>query len=481
MLKNARQHKIAKSQAKKFREALSRFSDEKKRAKDVHPLLIKAQQDALKSQLHDLQNEIAEYEALQKGKRKFLELDSFDELPRALIQARISLGLSHKDLADRLGLKEQQIQRYESTDYASANLSRISDVIKALDLKVLKNILLPEVNKTFEHLFSRLGELGINDNFIRNRIIPRNIVSFLETNKFKKNESTLVSKAAAYVGRVFDLKPVSIFGDEPLELKYRFAPLFKAPRRKNEKYFNAYTVYAHYLALLVLESTRIETKRVIPTNPLEVREALISNYGDLTFENILRYVWDLGIPVLPLNDPGAFHGACWRVNRKNIIVLKQKTQFMSRWAFDLLHELYHAGQEPEKDKYDVIEYEETSSERYDSLDEKEASIFAGDVLLGGRAEELAQLCVKETDNKLEWLKSAVQKVATRENVLVDYLANYLAFRLTLQGENWWGTANNLQSIQGNSWGAARDIFLQRIDFSRINKVDQTLIQLALTK
>lgn len=40
-------------------------------------------------------------------------------------QGRIAAGLSQKELSERLGLKERQIQRYEATDYASANLTRV--------------------------------------------------------------------------------------------------------------------------------------------------------------------------------------------------------------------------------------------------------------------------------------------------------------------------------------------------------------------
>ena len=53
------------------------------------------------------------------------------DLPSILIKARIAQGLSQKELADRIGLKEQQIQRYEATDYASANLARIKEVVNA--------------------------------------------------------------------------------------------------------------------------------------------------------------------------------------------------------------------------------------------------------------------------------------------------------------------------------------------------------------
>ena len=57
-------------------------------------------------------------------------------LPSMLIKARIARGLSQKDLAERVGLKEQQIQRYEATDYATANLARIKEVVNAFGVGI---------------------------------------------------------------------------------------------------------------------------------------------------------------------------------------------------------------------------------------------------------------------------------------------------------------------------------------------------------
>jgi len=37
-----------------------------------------------------------------------------------------------KSLARRLGLKEQQIQRYEASEYASASLARVLSVVEVL-------------------------------------------------------------------------------------------------------------------------------------------------------------------------------------------------------------------------------------------------------------------------------------------------------------------------------------------------------------
>ena len=39
-------------------------------------------------------------------------------------------------LAGRVGLKEQQIQRYEATDYATAKWSRIREVAGALSMEL---------------------------------------------------------------------------------------------------------------------------------------------------------------------------------------------------------------------------------------------------------------------------------------------------------------------------------------------------------
>lgn len=63
-------------------------------------------------------------------------VDSFHELPQALVKARIALRLSQKALADNPGMQEQQIQRYESTDYQSASMSRLHDVVQALGVSV---------------------------------------------------------------------------------------------------------------------------------------------------------------------------------------------------------------------------------------------------------------------------------------------------------------------------------------------------------
>ena len=132
MIKNERQYRITKAQAERFSEALRGLEGETADGLGVHPLLFKAKKDAVRSQLTDLEEELREYEGLKSGDFEFGQLDAVAEVPRLLIRARIARGLSQKSLAGRLGLKEQQIQRYEASEYASASLARIRSVAEVL-------------------------------------------------------------------------------------------------------------------------------------------------------------------------------------------------------------------------------------------------------------------------------------------------------------------------------------------------------------
>jgi ribosome-binding protein aMBF1 (putative translation factor) len=138
MIKNEREYRVTKAQAEKFRRAVTAFIAEKDSS--MPPRLRRAQADALRSQLADLEAELQQYESLRSGKRRIIRAQSLDDFPNALIQARVALGLSQRDLAERLGLKEQQIQRYEATEYAAASLRRIREVVDAMGVDLTGKI-----------------------------------------------------------------------------------------------------------------------------------------------------------------------------------------------------------------------------------------------------------------------------------------------------------------------------------------------------
>ena len=421
--------------------------------------------------------ELEEYKALRTGQRHVLELESFDDLPRALVQARIAAGLSQQDLAAKLGIKEQQVQRYEANDYQSASLGRVGDVVRALQLRVRKEVFLPTGQFPLETLLERLKHVGLEKDFVVRRLLPEPLGALMRVQADQENAREVALEAATIISRVYGWTPADVFSNRPLhvETSSAAAARFKLPARVKQAGLSADIVYAQYLAMLVLEATADLAPQPLPTQAAELRNAVLAKHGDVTFANVLKYVWDLGVPVLPLNDPGAFQGACWRVKGRNVIVLKQRTASTARWLHDLLHELWHAGNEPELEEHPLIEESEMSVSRRESQNEVAASRFAGDVMLAGRAEELAEICVQEANNSVERLKRVLPKVAQKEGVAVDALANYMAFRLSLQGIDWWGAATNLQRGDWEQPYTPRDLLLEQVDLNRLNDVDQNLL------
>jgi len=90
---------------------------------------------ALAAQKADLQEIIEAYEAAKDGNYSELKRRAGNDPGISLIIARISCGYSQKDLARRLGLKEQQIQRYEADRYRSISLSNFRRVAHVLGVK----------------------------------------------------------------------------------------------------------------------------------------------------------------------------------------------------------------------------------------------------------------------------------------------------------------------------------------------------------
>lgn len=146
MIRNERQYKITKSEAENFRNALDQLRQ--KRIHDsasVEYLRWKTQYEAIKSQLDDLEDDLQEYETLQKSHSTTIKINSFEELPMALIQARIAAGLTQRQLAEKLGIQEQQIQRYEANSYAGVGLDRIQAICKALGITIKSSLSLRSV------------------------------------------------------------------------------------------------------------------------------------------------------------------------------------------------------------------------------------------------------------------------------------------------------------------------------------------------
>jgi hypothetical protein len=65
VIENERQYQITMAAAERFERALAAIEHRSALNDDVHPLLRKAREDAIRSQLEDLRAELREYERLR--------------------------------------------------------------------------------------------------------------------------------------------------------------------------------------------------------------------------------------------------------------------------------------------------------------------------------------------------------------------------------------------------------------------------------
>lgn len=123
---------------------------ELRKKKRVEPILKKAQIDAMESQIEELKDQIKVYELLktlplQKIVMPFFGLNQFME---QLIKARIVRKLTQAQLADNLGVHQQQVQRWEDMDYEKLTISSLRRIMQVLGVEITGVVKLKGVKTT---------------------------------------------------------------------------------------------------------------------------------------------------------------------------------------------------------------------------------------------------------------------------------------------------------------------------------------------
>lgn len=141
MIKNQKQVAVTRTRLAELIAAKAEFE-----AKELDTTTAKYRLgiNSMNSLIEELQNDINLYEGLVNRSFHLLQAKCLEEVPNVLIAARLAQKMTHKQLGELVGLKEQQIQRYEATDYETASWPRIVEIAMALNVhfKFEKNMIM---------------------------------------------------------------------------------------------------------------------------------------------------------------------------------------------------------------------------------------------------------------------------------------------------------------------------------------------------
>ena len=144
MIRNETEYQEA---AKRLKEERARYeAHERELARmGMKPKEIKRAMDPLRSFNLQLDEEVEAYERLKRG--DLGEMDNLHGLGRTLVAIRIALGMTQRQLAERLDVNESQVSRDERNEYHGITLDRATRILEALGVEIRSRVELPEKDK----------------------------------------------------------------------------------------------------------------------------------------------------------------------------------------------------------------------------------------------------------------------------------------------------------------------------------------------
>jgi transcriptional regulator with XRE-family HTH domain len=463
MIKNERQFAIVRAQAERLSQ-LEHELVERLRIADRDPTMTDLKLRAVSGELTQMRRDLEEYESLRSGSEAIGEVERLEDLPHALVRARIAAGLTQAELAARLGLQQQQIQRYEATDYESASLARLIEVANAVGLRLRNLGSLSSEGGDVRGLIRRLDSAGL----------PR---ALIERRFWNPADTGGIATLAGRLSHVYGFRPTDVLeANVDVEMPRVAAAAYKLPTKANLRRAAALSGYARYLTSLVVRAAQAESLS-LPHTAMEVHSWVTTAEGGkgVTYAAALRSVWSMGVRVVPMSETGGFHAGYWKHDNRPVIVLNPIESTAARWMFDLFHELGHLTGEAHDS------FEELDPGNSPPADDAEvmASEFASQAIFGDRADPLYTRIHELSKGRLGTLQRTVLMVARQEQVDAGALALNVAYRLSREGTNWWAAAAKLQDPSMDPWIETRDVLLEHLDWSTLSPLDAELLAAAL--
>ncbi len=420
------------------------------------------EQKGYREQRDRLEAELATYDRLVSGEIDEIVVERTADLPRALVEARLVAGLEPKELARTTRQDPDDIARWERDGYSRVPVGTLRRIAAVLPIRLTGAAAPGRDRASTRSVRAGLIKAGLpRDVFDR-------VLAASDAEGGTQDEETELRVLALFRTSAAGFAAGAGFPAPPLR--------FKLPGNAAQGRTRAYAAYVDGLGAIVAKTQRAEPE-TLPQEWRRIRTMLFPT-GRVDFSTAVRSCWRLGIGVLGLRDPIAFHGACRRRDRRPTIILKQPAKHQSRWLFDLVHEVFHLVFDP--GDFTILEAEETSQERRASQEERRADAFAALILTDGAAENALAGVQRLSGGRTERLRSAVVEISSSLDIPIGILANLVADNVRESGRrNWYGAAENLQPRGDDPWKIARDIFLEEADRSALTTVENQILERVL--
>lgn len=463
MIKSPHELDITKNMVSNFQHRLTELVSLKDTSSTVTTEIY-----AIKTMIGDLNSQINWYNDTIDGKISFDTVNSLSDLPMVIVGKRLQRKIQPGDLASAIGISEQVYVALEDDDFYGIESTLLYKILNFLRIQNTGNILNEDYLKYIDIVESNLKSLKISKSFIA-QIMPVTLEDISIAIKSAKSEANfLFERFIETFKNYFSIDLRSNITRE--SIANSFAVAFKRRVNINADNLNFTTSFAAHIAWVISKQMKYASK-TMRADPISIRSSIIKCNGEVTFESCLDYIWDLNIAVLPLDIKRGFNGACFDFDDRKVIVLNQQTDTISRWKFDLLHELYHAL---------TMEYS-AYIERVDIMqqndeEEKNASNFASFVIFGQEVDSFIKIVLERSRGNVQFIKNIIIDVAQQFKLNVDDFSNYVAYRINSYSINLWGTAANIQSDKRSAKEVTRNYLLEKLDYSSINSNDLLVIQ-----
>ncbi|MDB4947504.1 MAG: hypothetical protein JWM27_153 [Gemmatimonadetes bacterium] len=390
--------------------------------------------------------------------RHITELDAQESrrLGRRLNALREDRRLSQAELARKVGISVSQVSSIEKGEHR-INYSTVRMLLNGMDAN-LADIAGPNaLEVSVKTLVRRAIEARV----------PREIASALATAAPRSDVPGLLASAFGWT------KGAILRGVPDTPLLAGGVP-FKAPSG-TPPMDSPLVQLGFVVAHLARTAFSVPSYRPIPTDSAVIRQEVLDIAGQVTLASLLDWVWNQGIPVLPLRGTGDFAAAVFDAGDAPTIIIKDARKLAAIWLFDLAHELGHVALGHVR--HALIDVKPSAEPSISDSDEQAATYFALELLLPNHAILLKEISADARGDGVRF-KFAVERVAARAQVSPGVLAMAAAFALPEIGhsQDRWGSATNLAKPQGDGRAQTLAAAHRRATLERMLHLDAALIR-----